>query len=62
MSDDDLREAARDAGLPVGETIQTVGRCPVCDTELPDDDPTALNLGLPEYCSLAWRLEAEDPA
>jgi len=62
MSDDELLDAARGAGLPVQEETKHVGRCehPDCDNELPDDGPKKMNLGLPEYCGLACRLADEE--
>lgn len=59
MSDDDLLDAARDAGLPVQEEVQTIGTCrnPDCDEELPDKGPRKMNLGVEDgYCNVACLL------
>ena len=59
----DLLDVAREAGLPVEEEVKTIGVCknPNCDTELPDNGPRKMNLGVDSgYCGLACMLEDDD--
>ena len=44
--------------IPQAETAGE--ECPVCGDPIPENSSKSLNLGLPDYCTLGCRLEAED--
>ncbi len=55
---DDLRDRGIARPIPTNDTAGDP--CPVCTEPIPEHSHKTLNLGLPDYCSLACRLEAED--
>jgi len=63
MTDDDLLDVGREAGLPIQEETKHVGVCARdgCENELPDDGPKTMNFGVDSgYCGLNCMLEAEE--